>query len=235
MYNSERLKSSLIISDNSLSVIPDLSSNKCLTYLKICNTNLKEIDGNKLPKTLTTLICEDNQISNVYNLPKTLTYLNLSSNKIENIDELPPELEAFIILNNKLKTLPNLPDTITYLAFGYNYISKINILPKKLKELHCYYNLLIELPNIPQNLKSLQCYGNKLRWLPYIPESVTSFNCHLNEFPELIKTQHNDLAKKIFINKIYIFRNLFYSLKFKNKFIKWLKKIKLNKTDCQIL
>lgn len=236
MYINQK-KSSLVISNVSLSTMPDLSFNKYLTYLKICKTNLTEIDGNKLPETLLTLICEDNEISNVYNLPKNLKYLNLSFNKIENIDKLPSELEVFIILNNKLKKLPNLSDTMTYLAFGYNYITKIDMLPKKLQELHCYYNLLNELPNIPQNLKSLQCYGNKLKWLPYIPESVSRLNCHLNEFPELIKFQRDDLSRKIFINKIYNFRNLFYSLKLKNKFIKWLKKIRKNKNknNCQII
>lgn len=236
--NNNTVQTSLLIEEPNLLIMPDLSSENNIIQLKIYKTKLQYLDGNLLPKTLITLICEDNEIMNVYNLPKSIKYLNLSFNKIQNIDNLPPNLETFIISNNNLTNLPNLPNTIKFLAFGYNQLTKINKLHDNLQELHCYYNLLNELTNIPQKLKSLQCYGNNLAWLPYIPESVIRFNCHFNDFPDLIKIQKTDLCKKQFINYIYNFRLLFYSLKYKNKFIEWVQKIKKNKQPnycCKIL
>ena len=88
-------------------------------------------------------------------------------------------------------------------------------LPQNLKELYCSKNELTSLPTLPQNLEELECYDNPI--------------CNiLDDNSSLIKTKQN-------IKILNNFRYLYYCLKFKKQFRKWLWKIKEKKISSKII
>jgi hypothetical protein len=221
----------LTLSHMNIKKLPDLTEYIHLKILKLDNNLLEQIDGNNLPKSIVSLICNNNQITNIYNLPENLKYINLSFNKIKTIDELPLALETLMLQNNLLTKLPKLPSALKYLSIGYNYITKINNLPDGLQELHCYYNNITSINAFNKNITAIQCYGNKLNYLPYIHPSVKKITCHLNEFSDLLKFEKNDMAKINLLNKLHNFRKLFYTIKLKNKFKYWINKLQNKHTQ----
>jgi len=74
-------------------------------------------------------------------------------------------------------------------------------LPQNLEILHCFCNKLTSLPTLPKNLKKICFYNN------YISK-IVNFNC-------LIKIKQH-------IQILNNFRYLYYCLKFKKHFRKWL-------------
>lgn len=214
----------LTLSHISIKNLPDLTGYIHLKILKLDNNLLEQIDGNNLPKSLVSLICNNNRITNIYNLPENLKHLNLSFNKIKTINELPPALETLMLQNNLLTKLPKLPSALKYLSIGYNHITKIDNLPAGLQELHCYYNNISSINALNKNITTIQCYGNKLNYLPHIHPSVKKITCHMNDFSDLLKNAKDNITKIHLLNKLHNFRKLFYTIKLKNKFKYWLNK-----------
>ena len=141
------------------------------------------------------------------------SYLNSLSEDILTLDiigkgiEFLPDLTRFKKLkklnchNNKLTSLSNLPQKLEILYCTNNQITSLSNLPQSLKELYCANNQITSLYNLPQSLKELYCYNN-----PFYK---------IVEGNTLIKTKQN-------IQTLNNFCYLYYCLKFKNQFRKWL-------------
>jgi Leucine-rich repeat (LRR) protein len=94
-------------------------------------------------------------------------------------------------------------------------------LPPNLKELYCYNNELTSLPTLPQILKKIHCFNNKLTLLPTLPQNIIELYCHDNPISKIVNS--NNFVQKIKnIQILNHFCHLYYCLKFKNQFRKWL-------------
>jgi hypothetical protein len=122
--------------------------------------------------------------------------------------------------NNKLTYLPILPETLKILLCDYNHIRFLPILPKTLKVLHCSNNELLSLPNIPNTLLELICFNNLLTSLPKLPK-LNLLLCENNPFYYYYFSFEIKTINTIY-NIIHNFRNLYYLLKYKKQFHKWL-------------
>ena len=178
----------------------------------------------KLPSTLTTLICGDNQISTLPVLPNTLLDLrcyespihnlpavlpsqlqNLDCNNdsLTNLPPLPNTLQNLMCHFNKITSLPMLPSSLYYLNCGYNQITNLPALPNTLQTLLCSQNSLTSLPMLPSSLSQLFCDGNFLTSLPTLPNTITNLMCTQNQLSSLptlptsliyLTCEHNQLT-----------------------------------------
>jgi hypothetical protein len=99
-------------------------------------------------------------------------------------------------------------------------LTKLPTLPDKLEFLSCNDNQLISLPNLPKHLLSIVCSLNQLSLLPNLPDQLEVFECDYNPIHSIIGDDINEArAKLVKINK---FRDLYYLLKFKDRFRKLL-------------
>lgn len=193
------LEISIIAKD--LRYLPDLTRFKKLEILN-CKTNrLRSLPI--LPKSLKKLICTDNRLISIPKLPEKLNVLNCSHNLLYN--------------------LPNLPKNLQLLQCSYNLLSVLPMLPKGLKELYCCNNDLIFIPNFPNRLQHISCHSNELITIPIIPSSIYYIYIHYRNNPiySIIHNDNFDIVKRniIIINN---FRHLYYCLKFKAQFRKYL-------------
>jgi len=119
---------------------------------------------------------------------------------------------------NYLKKLPNLPFYLKIVNCSSNRLTSLPDLPDWLEKLNCSYNLLTSLPDLPHSLEKLICNSNRLTFLPDLPDSLIELNCENNPliYKEYTITCVNQTNKKL-KNWTY----LFYSVKFKSKFITW--------------
>ena len=142
-----------------------------------------------------------------------------------------PDLTRFIYLEtldctySKLTNLPDLPDSLILLNCSENKLISLPDLPKTLKHLNCQNNKLTNLPYLPENLESLSCETNYLTSLPNLPETILMMMCDNNPIYKVLEnilfhTKINKLNNTI--NIINKFRELYYCIKYKNKFRKWL-------------
>jgi Leucine-rich repeat (LRR) protein len=113
----------------------------------------------------------------------------------------------------------------------------------KLKELNVSCNLLKQLPKLPPSLQEIYCGKNQIEKLPDdLPQDCYILHCHHNQITSLPKLPpmfevlyiidnpiynmfdlRGDAANKVRnIIKIQKFRHIYYTLKFKNRFHKWL-------------
>jgi Leucine-rich repeat (LRR) protein len=115
----------------------------------------------------------------------------------------------------------NLPQNLEILYCTNNQLTSLSNLPQNLKKLDCTNNKLTSLSNLPQNLEILDCHKNRLTLMPTLPQNLKILNCVNNPLygivrgDTLIKTKQN-------IRTLNNFCDLYYCLKFKNQFRKWL-------------
>jgi Leucine-rich repeat (LRR) protein len=77
------------------------------------------------------------------------------------------------------------------------------------------------LPTLPHNLELLHCFRNQLTSLPTPPQNLKELYCHANPISKIVNS--NTLFQRIKNIKILNhFRDLYYCLKFKKQFRKWL-------------
>jgi hypothetical protein len=105
--------------------------------------------------------------------------------------------------------------------------------------LKCNNNLLTELPKLSNSLEYLKCYDNHIRSIPKLPFSIITLYCTNNNLillptlpstiTELYSENNSLIYKEITLkcinetnNKIEKFKYLFYCLKYKKMFRKWL-------------
>ena len=98
-------------------------------------------------------------------------------------------------------------------------------LPQNLKILYCFKNQLTSLPTLPQNLEILYCFKNQLTSLPTLPQNL-DFSYSNNPICNILGNNSSLIKIKQNIKILNNFRYLYYCLKFKKQFIKWLWKSK---------
>lgn len=130
--------------------------------------------------------------------------------------------------------MPKLNERLEILACQHNYLLKLPQLNNNLKELNCGINKLTYIPKLNENLEILYCYSNNINILPILNKKLNYLEYEYNPIYNLIRyfnvypisyLNYNQI-KRIKINKIlnilHRFRHIYYSLKFKNKFYKWI-------------
>ena len=161
------------------------------------------------------------------------TYLNSLPEDIELIDvngkglDYLPDLSRFTNLkklycyNNQLVSLPFLPDSLQILWCSDNKLTSIHLLPNSIQILYCDNNQLVFLPLLPNSLGLLNINNNQFVSLPLLPDSLYGFWYSENPTFEIIFSFHINVVKKK-IKIINQFRNLYYCIKYKRQFSKWL-------------
>jgi Leucine-rich repeat (LRR) protein len=133
-------------------------------------------------------------------------------------------LKIFSCSNNRLVSLPPLPETLTELYCDNNCLTSLPQLNKSLEILYCVCNKLRWLHCLPETLIELYCYDNSLIYLPQLNKNLEILSCMNNPIHDLICNGNNDtlceIGKKIQI--LCNFNELYYSLKFKKHFRRWL-------------
>jgi len=153
--------------------------------------------------------------------------LNVSNRSIKSLPDLTrfKNLKELHCSKNQLSSLPMLPETLERLFCSNNQLSSLPMLPETLERLFCYNNQLSYLPTLPKNLKELYCSNNRLSSLPMLPETLERLYCYNNPIYKIIyKIVNNDTLFQIKKNIQILnnFRHLYYCLKFKKQFRKWL-------------
>ena len=124
--------------------------------------------------------------------------------------------------------MPLLPSTLEILICSKNKLISLPLLPSILKYLGCHTNQLTSLPLLPSTLEYLYCQNNQLTCLPLLPSALEELYCVNNQFMDFYITK-GELTMSEYITKvrkqiaiINHFRYLFYALKYKKQFYKWL-------------
>ena len=186
-----------------LNSLPDdiLTLNVNMSYDK-CITSLPDLTRFQ---NLQSLNCHNTKITSLPNLPKSLKILYCVKNKLTSLPDLSDfhNLEILNCENNNLTSLPSLPHNLKKI---YCALNKFTYLPnltciENLEELYCYNNNLTSLPNLPQNLKIVRCFNTPI--------------CNIVDGSSLSQIKQN-------VQIVNNFRHLYYCLKFKKQFRKWL-------------
>jgi Leucine-rich repeat (LRR) protein len=152
---------------------------------------------------------------------KNLKELHCSDNQLSSLPMLPQTLERLSCSDNQLTLLPTLTQSLQFLYCSGNQLTLLPTLPQNLKKLYCSDNKLTSLPTLPQNLQILSCSDNQLTLLPTLPQNLKRLYCYNNPIYEIVDNDTLFQIKKN-IQILNNFRNLYYSLKFKKQFRKWL-------------
>ena len=221
---------------NNLSVLPPLPNT--LKILDCSENSLYKLPT--LPDALMCLNCQLNLLTSLPDLPNTLDMLDCSENLLVRLPTLPNDKLNYLKCDfNSLTSLPELPKSLKILICSDNYLTTLPRLPDHLSMLYCDQNELTRLPKIPNRLSILHCADNQLTCLPNLPFCVmTVIYCRDNPllpFLSNIKTfgggfvdirarmKNLDLDSFISVtNKFNRFKHLFYCIKFKTQFRKWL-------------
>ncbi len=133
-----------------------------------------------LPSSLIELYCSQNQLTYFADLPNNIATIYCSNNQLSNILNLPSSLANFWCENNQLLSLPSLPNTLNFLICRGNQITNLPLLPNSLFYLDCHGNNLSTLPSLPNLLGILDCSDNEISSLPNLPLSLHGLNCANN-------------------------------------------------------
>jgi Leucine-rich repeat (LRR) protein len=138
------------------------------------------------------------------------------------LNSLPEDISIIDISGNGIKSLPELTrfQNLKELNCSDNELTFLPSLPQNLTSLNCCNNKLTSLPTLPQNLIILFCYDNQLTYLPNLPENLEVLYCNNNPIYEIVNITRFNVKENIQI--LNNFRHLYYCLKFKKQFRKWL-------------
>ena len=156
-------------------------------------------------------------------LPEDILTLDISCKGIKSLPDLTKfkNLKKLYCYDNQLTSLPTLPQNLEILHCFCNQLTYLPTLPQNLEILYCDNNQLTYLPTLPQNLEKLHCFDNKLTSLPTLPQNIIELYCHDNPIFKIVNS--NILFQRIKnIQILNNFRYLYYCLKFKKHFRKWL-------------
>jgi Leucine-rich repeat (LRR) protein len=223
----------LILNNNELSDISNLSMLCNLKYLSLYENKIKDKDISKITNlvNLTDLILDKNELTDISILSTfcNLKYLSLSENKIKDISKLTNlvNLKKLILNNNLIENIPNDIDKMINLReLGFEN-NKLETLPESLVKLKNLSSLRLNnnnLTHLPDNIgdiekiKYLSLGKNKLTYLPksilkirkkiYIPEdSFQINNLSVNCKFIIIDNLNNPLNNiPVCIKKIYLYK-----------------------------
>ena len=139
----------------------------------VSNENLTYLPSLKRFYKLTSLYCNNNQLTMLPKLNDSLQKLHCYNNQLIIIPELNNSLQYLICSNNQLIELPELNDS--------------------LKTLYCSNNQLTMLPELNDSLRELICYNNQL---PY--KLICNDYLHFERKNEMNKIIH--LLKRVKFN-----------------------------------
>jgi Leucine-rich repeat (LRR) protein len=111
---------------------------------------------------------------------------------------------------------------LIYMYCDYNRLVYLPRLNEKLTTFNCSDNELIVLPRFNTNLRYMYCHGNHLTELPQFNEELRSIYCTSNPFYVLNPRNETLDVMRIKTNTLVLFRELYYAIKFKRKFRRWL-------------
>jgi hypothetical protein len=143
-------------------------------------------------------------------LSEDILILDVSGRSITSLPNLTrfKNLQKLYCFNNELTSLPSLPQNLEELYCSNNKLTSLPSLPQNLQKLYCCSNKLTLLPNLPQNLKILS-YSNIPIYKPVNSNSLINYRINLIQIKQNVQIINN-------------FRHLYYCLKFKKQFRKWL-------------
>ncbi len=147
----------LDLSNNKITIYPDLSEYKNIIYKSISHNKLS---GDIIDNNVVELSCDYNNIKRI--MSKSVEKLNAGNNSIEYIDI--PNIKFLVINRNKLEYIKSYPD-LEYLECIENKINILNNLDS-LTELYIAYNNLETLSGLP-NIKVLNCTNNPIKKIGY--------------------------------------------------------------------
>ena len=197
-------------------------------------TTLIETYLNSLPDDILTLNVNMSYDKCITSLPDLTRFQNLQSlnchnTQITSLPNLPKSLKILYCVKNKLTSLPDLSDfkNLEILNCSNNDLTSLPSLPQNLKTIYCPFNKLTSLPNLTCfiHLETLHCYNNDLTSLPCLPQNLTICRCFNNPIYEIVGS--NLLIQRLVqikqnVQIVNNFRHLYYCLKFKKQFRKWL-------------
>jgi Leucine-rich repeat (LRR) protein len=99
--------------------------------------------------------------------------------------------------------------------------------------LYCSSNELTSLPPLNDKLINLSCSNNQLTSLPPLNNNLTNLFCFNNPINEFIDFNNNNIFIKNQVKILNRFRKLFYLLKFKKSFIRFMWKSREKKIQEQ--
>lgn len=199
---------------NKIKKLPKLSDT--LEYLFCSYNRLTKL--HLLPLNLLEIVCSSNYITKIEYFPISLIYIDISHNGLQVLPELPPTLIKIDISYNYIKKLPKLPETLEHLYLNYNFVEEFPALPNSIKMLNSVDNKLTKLPIIPDSLQYISVSHNPYTKMPFLNEYLYKNQIYPNVYPNVVSS---DLLRR-YVNGFYKFAHLFYSLKYKKQFRRWL-------------
>jgi len=191
----------LILCNNNLNSVPDLSYLTTLTFIDTSSNNMSSIPN--LPLGIETITVCHNLIVEV-DVTKyvKLTKLDISLNPTRNLCKLPPNLIEFRATNTEFtKFKDDLPNNIEFIEFDYSRITEIPTIPlslvclyinntniqsitikngdSKLERLYCNNTPINSLNNLENTkLVKLKCHMcPNLTSIPNLPATIIKLNC----------------------------------------------------------
>ena len=153
----------LACDDNNLIALPSLPNS--LLSLQCANNNITALPT--IPDSLQYLWFNNNQISSLPDtLPLSLSSLVFDFNQITEIPTLPENLLDLIFSNNLVSVLPELPAGLQYLVCSKNYLSYLPPLPSTLSILLADSNQITCFPPFPESCSNIQISGNLNTCIP---------------------------------------------------------------------
>ena len=193
--------SKLVLSNNNLTSVPDLSYLKTLKVINISRNQISRMPN--LPLTIENIDVENNLIPDVDVIRYTkLIELDISFNPTTTIsalpksllefraiyteftefkDELPTNIQLIDLEHSKINQIPTIPVSVVYLDLQYTNIQSVNIEygDSKLIRLYCYntpINNIINLENT--KLEKFKCHMcPNLSSIPTLPSTIVKFVC----------------------------------------------------------
>lgn len=148
----------LDLSNNDLTVKPDLSEYKNIIYLNISHNNIK---GSIIDNNVIELSCEYNKIKSI--VSSSITKLSANNNLIETLNT--PNIKMLVVNNNNLNSLDSNYDNLEYLECINNNLTKIGNF-KRLSELFIGYNNVEEISKLDA-VRILNCVNNPIKKIRY--------------------------------------------------------------------
>jgi Leucine-rich repeat (LRR) protein len=148
---------------------------------------IADLTGIQYFKSLDSLDCSSDAITNIPALPSTLTFFNCQYNQLDSLPLLPAGLLYINTCHNQLGALPALPNGLKYLDCSYNSLDSLPALADSLKTLNCSNNSAVSaLPALPPSLQTLLCAYDNLDSLPASLPNLTYLDCSYNAISGLL-------------------------------------------------
>ena len=206
--------------------LEDLSSNERVAQLNFSNNNIKQINQNELPNSISSLMLSGNHLSSLEFLNKSnnLYYLDISNNDISTLNGLAPNDFGFEIniSNNPIKDIKTLNEypsvSVVYsnskdIDFGiFNDVKNIVRLDLSNDNISDLSSLNLE----KLNLFSLDISGNKgIKGFDYLSklknlQSLVANECDINNLDDIVKLNNLQSLSLISndIGDVSVFNNM---------------------------